>query len=108
VIEGAFASGERVVVLDDLITTGASKLEAIAPLQAAGLQVEDIVVLIDRQGGGAADLARAGYRLHAVLTLTELIAALAAHGQITPEQQAAVRSWLCPDRRPGLAGGSAA
>ena len=93
-IEGTFVAGERAVVLDDLITTGASKLEAVEPLQSAGLVVEDIVVLIDRQGSGKAELARAGYRLHAVLTLTELVDILAAHGRIEPSQQVAVRDWL--------------
>lgn len=81
-VEGPFAVGETVVVIDDLISSGLSKREAIAPLEAAGLKVRDVVVLIDRQGGGAADLAAAGYRLHAVLTLTEIVAHLHAAGRL--------------------------
>jgi uridine monophosphate synthetase len=69
-IEGAFEPGERVVVIDDIVTDGASKLEAIAPLEAAGLVVEELVVLIDREQGGAERLAAKGYRLHAVLTIS--------------------------------------
>ena len=65
--------GERVVVIDDLTTTGGSKFEAIEKLTAAGLQVRDVVVLIDRQSGAAESLAQAGYRLHAVFTLTQLL-----------------------------------
>ena len=93
-IEGAYQSGERVVVLDDLITTGASKLETIKPLEEVGLQVEDIVVLIDRQGGGEDELARAGYRLHSVLTLTEILDILLAYGRIDTTQRQAVITWL--------------
>lgn len=93
-IEGLFVAGESAVVLDDLITTGASKLEAIEPLQAAGLSVRDIVVLIDRQGGGPQDLAAAGYRLHAVLTLTGLLEVLVRRGRIDTSQQQAVLGWM--------------
>jgi len=93
-IEGVFQPGERAVVLDDLITTGGSKVEAIAPLEAAGLEVEDVVVLIDRESGGREELARRGYRLHAVLTLRQILDVLAAHGQITEQQRAEVTHWM--------------
>ena len=60
-IEGGFAAGERAVVIDDLATTGGSKFEAIEKLAAAGLEIEDVVVLVDRQSGAAEALAAAGY-----------------------------------------------
>jgi uridine monophosphate synthetase len=93
-IEGHFAPGERAVVLDDLITTGGSKIEAIQVLRDAGLVIEDVVVLIDRQASGAADLAAHGVRLHAVLTLAEIMAALAARGAISVAQREAVERYL--------------
>jgi uridine monophosphate synthetase len=93
-IEGVFEAGERVVVLDDLITTGGSKMEAIAPLEEAGLVVEDVVVLIDRESGGREELARQGYRLHAVFTLRRALDVLVAHGEISEEQQRQVLDWL--------------
>jgi uridine monophosphate synthetase len=65
--------GERVAVIDDLATTGGSKFEAIEKLAAAGLQAQDVVVLIDRQSGAGEALAGAGCRLHAVFTLTQLL-----------------------------------
>jgi uridine monophosphate synthetase len=92
VVEGTFRPGETAVVLDDLVTTGASKLEAIAPLEAAGLVVHDIVVLIDREQGGRDELAARGYRLHSVLRLSEIIEALHAAGRIGDEQADAVRT----------------
>jgi orotate phosphoribosyltransferase/orotidine 5'-phosphate decarboxylase subfamily 1 len=70
-IEGQFKAGERVVLIDDIITDGASKLEAIAPLEEAGLIVKDLVILVDREQGGRELLAARGYTLHAVLTISQ-------------------------------------
>jgi uridine monophosphate synthetase len=93
-IEGAFAAGDRIAVLDDLITKGTSKIEAVEPLLEAGLIVEDVVVLIDRQSGGREDLAARGLRLHSVLTLTQLLDALTKHERISTELAEKVRAWL--------------
>lgn len=89
-IEGRFAPGETVLVLDDLVTTGASKFEAIAPLTAAGLVVHDVVVLIDREQGGRAELAAHGYRLHSLVTMTAMLNHLVEQGCISADQRAAV------------------
>lgn len=93
-IEGHFEPGERVVVLDDLITTGGSKIEAMQTLREAGLLVEDVVVLIDRQGTGASGLATHGLRLHAVLTLPQILAVLAERDAISDSERAAVEQHL--------------
>ncbi len=93
-VEGEFEAGDRVVVLDDLITTGGSKLAAIEPLEAAGLEVRDVVVLIDREQGGGQDLANAGYRLHAVLRLCEMLDLLVQAGRISVEQRAEIAGVL--------------
>lgn len=84
-IEGKFQPGEKVAVLDDVITTGGSKLGAIETLEAAGLRVQDVVVLLDREQGGKEELAERGYRLHSVLTLSELLATLrrVGRGEVT-------------------------
>jgi uridine monophosphate synthetase len=93
-IEGNFTSGETVVVLDDLITTGGSKLEAMEPLREAGLKVKDIVVLIDREQGGVKELAGRGIALHSVATLSEILSALVRCGIISEETRRTVRSEL--------------
>jgi uridine monophosphate synthetase len=72
-IEGEYHAGETVVVIDDLATTGGSKFEAIEKLTGAGLVVKDVVVLIDRQSGAKESLEKAGYSLHAVLTITQML-----------------------------------
>jgi len=55
-VEGVFEPGDVAVMLDDVLTTGASKREALDRLRAAGLQVRDVVVLVDREAGGRAFL----------------------------------------------------
>jgi uridine monophosphate synthetase len=72
-IEGRWAIGQTVVVIDDLITSGDSVMETIASVKAAGLKVHDAVVLIDREQGGRQMLEQQGYRVHPVMTLRELL-----------------------------------
>jgi uridine monophosphate synthetase len=73
-VEGAFRAGARAVLIDDVITSGDSKLEAAARLRSAGLVVEDVVVLVDRRSNLGVDLASSGLRLHAVFRLADLLA----------------------------------
>ncbi len=93
-IEGDFKAGETAAIIDDVITTGASKIETLAPLSAAGLKVQDIVVLIDREQGGARELAAHGLRLHSVLTITTLLEILTRRARISAEDSARVRAYL--------------
>jgi len=93
-IEGAFSAGEIALLLDDLITRGHSKLAAIEALEAAGLVVRDVLVLIDREQGGEDDLATKGYRLHAALKLTHLLAALRTSDRMSPEEHEAILAYL--------------
>jgi uridine monophosphate synthetase len=72
-IEGEYHAGETVVVIDDLATTGGSKFEAIEKLTGVGLVVKDVVVLVDRQSGAKESLEQAGYSMHAVLTISQLL-----------------------------------
>ncbi|MBF6590795.1 MAG: hypothetical protein IVW57_09745 [Ktedonobacterales bacterium] len=72
-IDGAYTPGETVLVIDDLVTHAESKIEAIRVLEAVGLVVRDVAVLVDREQGGAASLAAAGYTLRAAVTLRQLL-----------------------------------
>ncbi|HLD58735.1 MAG TPA: orotate phosphoribosyltransferase [archaeon] len=85
-IEGAFKEGETVLVIDDLITNGASKFEAIAPLQENNLKVKDIVVLVDREQGGTKELAEKGYALHSVLKISDVLKILKQNQKISEQQ----------------------
>jgi len=91
-VEGVFDLGARALVVDDVITTGGAKIEAVEPLREAGIVVEDILVVVDRQQAGAAVLADAGLRLHSVLTLTGILDQLEADGALSPADAARARS----------------
>jgi len=93
-VEGEFKTGERAVVIDDLATTGGSKFEIIEKLTAVGLEVQDVVVLIDRQSGAAEALAEAGFTLHAVLKLTDLLDYWERTERVPAEKIQAVRTFL--------------
>jgi uridine monophosphate synthetase len=72
-IEGEYRAGERALLVDDVVTSGGAKLEAVAPFTSAGLVVEDVLVVVDREESGAATLAAAGLRLHSVLKVHALL-----------------------------------
>jgi uridine monophosphate synthetase len=93
-IEGLYAPGDKVVVIEDLVTKGGSALQAVETLKAAGLIISDIVVLIDRGQGGREIIEQAGCRLHAVLTLMDVLEALEQSGKISQEQVTAVQTYL--------------
>lgn len=93
-VEGLFEPGETAVVLDDVITTGASKTEAIEPLTRAGLRVRDIVVLVDREQGGAEDLGARGYQVHSVLKITDMMQQLRQAHQVSEADYARVMAFL--------------
>jgi len=72
-IEGRFQPGQRVLLIDDLITTGGSILQTRAVLEAADLIVKDVVVLVDREQGGREQLRHHGYDLLHILTLRAML-----------------------------------
>lgn len=93
-IEGQYHPGETVVVIDDLATTGGSKFEAIEKLTGVGLVVKDIVVLVDRQSGAKESLEQAGYSMHAVLTITQLLDDWEATGKVERDKIEETRLFL--------------
>ncbi len=97
-IEGEYHAGETVVVIDDLATTGGSKFEAIEKLTGAGLVVKDVVVLVDRQSGAKESLAQAGYSMHAVLTIGQLLDYWESTGKVEKDKIEATRMFLKQSR----------
>lgn len=97
-IEGEYQAGETVVVIDDLATTGGSKFEAIEKLTGAGLVVKDVVVLVDRQSGAGESLAQAGYSMHAVMTIGQLLDYWAENGKVALDRIHETRKFLAENR----------
>ncbi len=70
--------GVKVLVVDDVATTGASIARAVGVLRSSGARVEDAIVFIDREHGARELLASMGVRLHRVTTLREVLASILA------------------------------
>ncbi len=73
-VEGNVSAGERVVILDDVITTGGSTIAAIERAKEAGLVIDRVIALIDREEGGRENIEAHVPRVDAVLTRTEIMA----------------------------------
>src|SRR6266571_2439833 len=71
-VEGVLAPGDRVLLVDDVITTGKNTLGALESLRAEGGVVEDALVFIDREEGGRAHLEKAGVKLHSIAKMSEI------------------------------------
>lgn len=97
-IEGAYKRGQRCLIVEDLVTSGASVLETLEPLKTEGLQVSDVVVLIDREQGGEATLAAHGLKLHAAFKLSAMLDVLLRHGLVTEDTAAKVRKFIAENQ----------
>jgi orotate phosphoribosyltransferase len=71
-IEGRLERGERVLLVEDIATSGGQAVEALQTLREAGAVVEEVVVVIDRQEGAREAIEAAGYRFTALFTTTDL------------------------------------
>lgn len=72
-IEGNISAGETVVIVDDVITTGKSTIEAIDRAEEGGLKIIDVIAMIDRQEGGKENIETRGYPVRALLTRSEIM-----------------------------------
>lgn len=77
-IEGPFREGDRVVVVEDVITTGGSALKAVEAIRAAGGTVVGVLAVVDREEGGREAIAALGLPVRALATAAELVAAMPA------------------------------
>jgi orotate phosphoribosyltransferase len=72
-IEGCFAPGMPVVIVEDVITTGGSAHEAIVAVESEGGQVLGVLAVVDREEGGRGVLEQAGYAVETLVTASELL-----------------------------------
>jgi len=85
-VDGVFKPGQVALLVDDLITTAESKLEAISALEQNGLIVHDVAVLVDREQGGMRELQRRGYACRAAIGLSALLTLYREQGIIDEGQ----------------------
>lgn len=70
-VEGPFREGERLVIVEDVVTTGGSSLKAIEHCEAVGLKVDCVLAIIDRMEGGREAFAERGYELTTLFTIKD-------------------------------------
>jgi len=85
-IEGIIFPGDRVLLVDDVVTTGANIVEAVETIRSEGGVVKDAVVLLDRQQGGKAQLKKIDVRLLSYATITRVAQVLVKRGTIDDVQ----------------------
>ena len=86
--------GKKVLLFDDLITGADSKFEAIKAVEDSGLVVKDVLVLIDREQGGADQIVKAGYMIHKIYKISSMLQYYKHMGKITPEKHAEILRYL--------------
>ena len=72
-IEGNFSAGDSVVIVEDVITTGGSTLQAIDAIEEAGGHVAFVLALVDREEGGRTNIEKRGHKVIAIFTRTDFI-----------------------------------
>lgn len=80
-IEGNIKAGDRVAIVDDVITTGKSTIEAINKAKEAGLDIVRVISLVDRQEGGKENIEALGVKVDTVLTREDVMELYKAKGQ---------------------------
>jgi orotate phosphoribosyltransferase len=73
-VEGPLAGDEKVVIIEDVVTTGGSSIKAIKALEELGCKVTRVLAIVDREEGGKENLAAGGYGLESIFTARELLA----------------------------------
>jgi orotate phosphoribosyltransferase len=92
-IEGVFTPGQRCLVIEDVITTGGSLIETATDLEAAGLQVHDVIALIDREQGGRSNLS-SKYKVFTILTLSEILKSLLASDLLNSTERNIIETYI--------------
>ena len=84
-VEGILVSGDHVLLIDDLITTGINLKKAAEAIRAEGGVVTEVVALLDREEGGKAKLEKNGLKVHTLLQIKEVANTLYELGAIDEE-----------------------
>jgi orotate phosphoribosyltransferase len=71
--EGGDVSGRRLVIVEDVVSSGGAILDATRELRDRGAEIHDVLCVIDRETGGTANLARENLALHAAFSMTEML-----------------------------------
>ncbi len=84
-VEGILVSGDRVLLIDDLVTTGLTLRKAAEAVKAEGGVVKEAVAFLDREEGGKERLEKSGIKLHSLLRVSEIANKLSEIGDLDQE-----------------------
>jgi len=93
-IEGVYKTGQKCLIVEDLVTSGISVFETAKPLEKLGLKVTDVVVLVNREQGAEANLTDGNLRLHPVITITSLLNILREAGRMDESTADRVKNFI--------------
>ncbi|MFH1009278.1 MAG: orotate phosphoribosyltransferase [Candidatus Latescibacterota bacterium] len=93
-IEGTIRPGDKVLLVEDLITDAGSKLSFIEAIQESGGTVEDVLVVFDRLQGGREALHRHGIRLHSIADIDTALAVAEEIAMLSHDVLASIREYL--------------
>lgn len=93
-IEGAFTPGQTCLIIEDVVTTGGSVIETAHDLTEAGLIIRDAAVLINREQHAEENLQQHHCKLHAALTLSEILKVLHDSSQLSTEERTIIRELM--------------
>ncbi len=94
ILEGIYKPGQNCLLVEDVITSGASLLETIPEIENEGITVSDIVVVLDRQQGGREMLENKGYRVHSLFTISDVCKILKDEGHLTDDEVERINDFL--------------
>uniref|UniRef100_A0AAR5QCB6 Uridine 5'-monophosphate synthase n=1 Tax=Dendroctonus ponderosae TaxID=77166 RepID=A0AAR5QCB6_DENPD len=101
-IEGVFNAGDQCLIIEDVVTSGSSILETVKDLQNEGLKCSDAIVLLNREQGGAGILQKNGIKMHALLTLSQLMDYLFKANCIDVQVVEKVKQYLAENQVPSI------
>ena len=88
------AKGDNILLFDDVVSEGLSKVEGVKPLIELGATVKHMLVVVNREHGGKEKLEKLGYTVHSLAKITEIVPSLCKNQHISKEQADAVLNYV--------------
>jgi orotate phosphoribosyltransferase len=88
------AVGDNILFFDDVVSEGLSKIEGVKPLKELGANVKHLMVVVNREQGGKEKLESAGFQVHALTKISQVVSELEKTGKISSQQAKTVLDYI--------------